>query len=204
MTPPTAGGNAPAAGEPPGGDGLAALVAAVATLARPWMVGGSIGAMCYAEPRATLDVGCIVDLGADDAGRCLDAFPEQLFYAPPVEVVRHEIVRGARGSFNIIHHASGMKADIYPVGDDDLMRWGLAHVRAFALGSLSLPVAPPEYIAAMKLRYFAISGQEKHLRDVRSMLRLTPDLDRTLVAQWAARYGVDAAWRLAAGPIASR
>ena len=41
-----------------------------------------------------------------------------------------------------------------------------------------------------------LSGQDKPLRDIRSMIRLLPELDTTMVDQWAARYGVGDAWRL--------
>jgi hypothetical protein len=51
----------------------------------------------------------------------------------------------------------------------------------------------------MKLRFFAMSGQEKHLRDIRSMVRLLPSLDHRLVQEWSVRYGVSDAWRLAGG-----
>ncbi len=103
------------------------------------------------------------------------------------------------GYFNIIHQVSGFKADCYPAGDDDLMRWGLAHVQRLPVADMVVPVAPPEYIAAMKLRFFAMSGQEKHLRDIRSMVRLLPSLDHRLVQEWSVRYGVSDAWRLAGG-----
>jgi len=178
-------------------DGLDALLAGMLRLDVPWMLGGSIGAMCYSEPRATLDVDCILALRPGHERQVMAAFPEADFYLPPETVLSHEIRRGALGSFNIIHHDSGFKADCYPSGDDDLMRWGLSQARVMPVGDLAVPVAPPEYIVGMKLRYFAISGQDKHLRDIRSIIRLLPTLDVQLVSEWAAHYGVGDAWRLA-------
>lgn len=179
--------------------GMNALLEGIARIQVPWMLGGSVGAMCYSEPRATLDVDCILDLRPGHEPRVLEAFPEADFYVPPGPVIAHEIRRGALGSFNIIHHASGFKADCYPCGDDDLMRWGLSQARMMLIAGLNVPVAPAEYIASMKLRYFAISGQDKHLRDIRSMIRLHPSLDLDLIAGWATRYGVTDAWRLSRG-----
>ncbi len=178
-------------------EGMAALLAGMQRIGAPWMVSGSVGAMYYSEPRATLDVDCIVDLKSIHLRHILSAFPEGDFYVPSETVIAHEIRRGVVGSFNIIHHASGFKADCYPCGDDPLMRWGLSRVNSMSLVGLCVPVAPPEYIVSMKLRFFAMSGQDKHLRDIRSIVRLTPALDRALIGQWASHYGVADAWHIA-------
>jgi hypothetical protein len=178
-------------------DGMVALLAGIARIQAPWMLGGSVGAMCYSEPRATLDVDCILAVRPGHEQRIIAAFPEADFYCPPDTVIRHELARGAMGSFNIIHHETGFKADCYPCGDDDLMRWGLSRAQEMPISGIRVPVAPPEYIVSMKLRYFAISGQDKHLRDIRSIIRLLPTLDATIVNAWAVRYGVADAWRLA-------
>lgn len=176
--------------------GMSELLMAIASIQVPWMLAGSVGAMSYSEPRATLDVNCVLALRPGHERRVIQAFPEADFYGPPHEVIAHEIRRGARGSFNVIHHQTGFKADLYPSGDDDLMRWGLSQHRLLPVAGVQVPVAPPEYIVGMKLRYFALSGQDKHLRDIRSMLRLLPELDTALVDQWAVRYGVGDAWHL--------
>lgn len=176
--------------------GMAALFDGIARIEVPWMLGGSVGAMCYSEPRATLDVDCVIDLRTGHEQRIIDAFPESDFYVPPLNVIAHEIRRGALGSFNIIHHETGFKADCYPCGNDDLMRWGLTKATLHPIADLNVPVAPPEYIVCMKLRYFAMSGQDKHLRDIRSIIRLLPTLDTRLIAEWATHYGVADAWQL--------
>ncbi len=178
-------------------DGMQALLSGMQRIGTPWMLGGSVGAMCYSEPRATLDVDCILAVRPGHERLVIAAFPESDFYLPPDTVLLHEIRRGAMGSFNIIHHETGFKADCYPCGDDDLMRWGLSLAREMSIADLMVPVAPPEYIVCMKLRYFAISGQDKHLRDIRSIVRLLPTLDTHIVDEWAVHYGVRDAWRLA-------
>jgi hypothetical protein len=55
----------------------------------------------------------------------------------------------------------------------------------------------------MKLRYVAMSGQDKHLRDIAAMLRVSSEacaLDRTIIAMWADRYGVRSAWNQVSKP----
>lgn len=91
---------------------------------------------------------------------------------PPVEVIRDEVVRPAYGHFNIIHVATALKADIYPSGDDPLHHWALPRRRAHTVAGQTVWVAPLEYVVVRKLQYARDGGSDKHLRDIRSMLRL--------------------------------
>jgi len=47
----------------------------------------------------------------------------------------------------------------------------------------------------MKLRYPRISGQDKHLRDIRAMLAISPEqCDRLMIEHWVRHDGTQAAW----------
>jgi hypothetical protein len=175
---------------------LFALYQRVAGLGRPCMVGGSVAAMLYGEPRATLDIDMVLDASAIHVEAIMAAFPAETFYIPPEAVIRHELSRGAQGMFNILDHASCLKLDIYPAGNDQLIEWGLENRRTILMAGHAMMVAPPAYIITMKLRYLAMSGQDKHLRDIAAMLRVCPaaELDRSMVSMWADRYGVRSAW----------
>ncbi|MBA3708993.1 MAG: hypothetical protein H0W83_09270 [Planctomycetes bacterium] len=121
--------------------------------------------------------------------------PEQ-FYVPPIETIRAELGRGSRGHFNIIDFATGMKADLYPAGEDPLIRFGLMHASRRDLAGESVVVAPATYVIAMKLRYYGISQQDKHLRDIRSILALSPqEVDIQAVDRWAHACGADETWK---------
>jgi len=161
----------------------------------PYMVTGSVASMIYGEPRLTLDVDIVLALDAARAEELLAAFPESGFYRPPLEVVRAECAREARGHFNLIHHETGMKADVYLAARDELHRWGLAHRRRVRFGEGSLSLAPPEYVILRKLEFWREGGSEKHLRDVRAMLSAGPELDRGFLDAELRRRGLDEAWR---------
>ena len=46
-----------------------------------------------------------------------------------------------------------------------------------------------------KLEYFREGKSEKHLRDIRGMLEVSPaQIDRAFIDQWIARLGLDAEW----------
>jgi hypothetical protein len=134
-----------------------------------YMVSGSVAAIFYGEPRMTNDVDIIVHLHPGDASRLAAAFPGDHFYCPPREVIEIEISRSQRGHFNLIHHDTGFKADIYPVSDE-LHRWALARARMVQLEEDHLALAPPEYVIVRKLQFFREGGSQKHLRDISRML----------------------------------
>ncbi len=161
----------------------------------PYMVTGSVASMVYGEPRLTLDVDLVVELDVGRVDELLDAFPESEFYRPPLEIVRLECARDSRGHFNLIHHGTGMKADIYPAARDDLHRWGLAHRHRIPFGPGQLWLAPPEYVILRKLEFWREGGSEEHLRDVRAMLAADLEHDRSFLEEELRRRGLGEAWR---------
>lgn len=169
-------------------------------LGLPYMVTGSVASMIYGEPRLTLDVDIVLDLAAARAVDLLGAFPDSAFYRPPLEVVQVECAREARGHFNVIHHATGMKADVYLAAQDELHRWGLAHRRRIRFGEGELALAPPEYVILRKLEFWREGGSEKHLRDVRAMLAADSRLDRAFLDAQLRLRGLDEAWRRVVEP----
>jgi hypothetical protein len=115
-----------------------------------YMVGGSVAAILYGEPRLTLDVDFVVFLRLEDIARLRGAFPSPEFYVPPTEVIAAEIARELTGSFNF------------------------RYIRRMQFRGEPIVVAPPEYVIVRKLEYFRKGGSEKHLRDIRAMLAAVP------------------------------
>lgn len=183
--------------------GIVQVLAACDRIRRPYFVGGSVAAMAYGEPRATADVDVVIDATGTDVAAVLSAFPEEGWYVPPPEVLRRELGRGSRGSFNLLHHETGLKVDFYPAGQEALNRYGLERLRTIDAFGLAMPIAPPEYIVAMKLRWWSISHQDKHLRDIRGMLATSAgQLADELVRPWLNDDTQRTAWddcRLRAG-----
>ena len=138
-----------------------------------YMVTGAVAATIYGEPRLTHDIDLVIDLRLEDIEKFVDAFPLEEFYCPPAEVIRLETGRPQRGHFNLIHHETGLKADVYASGRDLLQKWGLANCRALSIGGEDVWLAPPEYVILRKLEYYREGGSEKHLRDIAGMLELS-------------------------------
>jgi hypothetical protein len=161
----------------------------------PYVITGAVASIIYGEPRLTHDLDLIVMLKTGDMDRFIHAFPSTEFYCPPVEVMRVEIRRPYRGHFNLIHHETGAKADIYLVGEDELHQWAFSKRREFDLEGERVWVAPPEYVIIRKLEYFREGGSEKHLRDIAGMLELSlKELDLKQLQDFMRRYGLEKEW----------
>jgi hypothetical protein len=162
-----------------------------------YVVTGSVASSVYGEPRFTHDIDLMLLLPAGAIDRLWNAFPGDEFYCPPVETIREEAGRSGSGHFNLIHHESGFRADVYVVDADGLTGWALEKHRVVELvPGRTLRVAPPEYVILSKLEFHAEGGGEKHLRDIRAMLELgEDDIDVSFIEEWVRRLGVESAWQ---------
>jgi hypothetical protein len=136
-------------------------------------------------------------LSLDDAARTalLRAFPETEFYVPPEAVIRAEQARQQRGHFNLIHHETGFKADIYLAGSDPLHAWALPLRRRVRWNDqLEIAVAPPEYVVLRKLEFFREGRSAKHPADIQ-MIREVTGVDEVLMAPWLESMGLVSLWQ---------
>ena len=140
-----------------------------------YMITGAVASIIYGEPRLTNDIDLVIDLKPDDVEKFTEAFPIEQFYCPPSEVIKVEISRRLRGHFNLIHHETGFRADIYVYGQDELHLWGLKNRNVVNVENDEFWLAPVEYVILRKLEYYQEGGSEKHLRDIVGMLALSSD-----------------------------
>jgi hypothetical protein len=174
-------------------DPLALFLEPLERLGIPYCITGSVAASVYGEPRLTADIDLVVLLKPDDIPALRAAFPDEGYYVPPDETLQDRIAR-PRGMFNLIHHASQFKADIYIAGGDPLHAWALEHRRRIDLGGGGAWIAPPEYVILRKLEYLREGGSDKHVRDIRFVLAAT-EVDRDLLDREIERLGLRAEWR---------
>jgi hypothetical protein len=129
------------------------------------------------------------------AAPCCALFPETEFYVRPESVIRTEQARHQRGHFNLIHHETGYKADIYLTGADPLHAWALPQHRRLPWGEgLEISVAPPEYVVLRKLEFYREGRSTKHTADIRSILEIT-GLDETAMRPWLEKMGLGELWQ---------
>jgi hypothetical protein len=169
----------------------------------PYMISGSVATAIFGEPRNTLDIDLAVFPAPAHLPLFSTLFPASDFYLPPAEVIAIECRRTIRGHFNIIHHASGLKADIYPSRNHPCLQWALDHRRRLATPDGEVSLAPPEYVILHKLEFFREAGQDKHLRDIAGVINqqdldlafLEPAVDSLLLtSEWQAALDLAANW----------
>jgi hypothetical protein len=164
----------------------------------PYMVTGAVASVVYGEPRFTRDIDLVVELRPRDARRFAEAWSAAEFYVPPVEVIEEESGRAAHGHFNVIHHQTAMRADIYLPGSDALNAWAFAHQVVRRIDNDEVFLAPIEAVILSKLRYYQMGKSDRHLRDIHQMLRISGELvDRPELERWAVRLGVEGEWKQA-------
>jgi len=166
----------------------------------PYLVTGGVASVVYGEPRLTRDIDLVLQLRPKDARRFAGAWPAEAFYLPPVEVIAEESARSADGHFHVIHHQTAMRADVYVPGDDALSAWAFAHKVVRRVEDDAVVLAPVEAVIVNKLRYYRIGGSDRHITDIRLMLRVSgAQVNRAEVERWAARLGVEREWEEAQG-----
>jgi hypothetical protein len=160
-----------------------------------YMVTGGLAAVAYGHPRLTLDIDLVVRLSAADAARLATIWPAADFYVPPLEVMEEERKRPIHGHFNIIHTESAMRADIYVAGDDPMNAWALTHPVVREIEGEPVKFAPIEAVIIGKLRYFALGGSDRHLRDIARMLEISGDqVDSSELNHWLTQMQLQSEW----------
>lgn len=188
-------------------DPLAPFLGPLERLGLPYCVTGSVAASVYGEPRLTADIDVVLLMRMEDIARLRAVFPDSEYYVPPDETLRLEAARSTRGMFNLIHHASQFKADVYLAARDPLHVWALANRRRISVAGSALWIAPPEYVILRKLEYLREGGQDKHVpgpyRPPNACLRLRtssppapldgrscPVESRSFLPRWSAQRSV--------------
>ncbi len=161
-----------------------------------YVIGGSVAAIFYGEPRFTRDVDMVVFLNEAAIRQLPEIFPAKEFYLPPPEVITAEAAREQRGQFNIIHMETTFKADIYPTGRDEFNAWAFRNQRSVVFAGETLVLAPPEYVIVRKLEYFREGGSDKHLRDIRGILNVSgQQINQADLQEWIQQRGVTEEWK---------
>ena len=160
------------------------------SLGIPRVLGGSLASSIVGEPRSTLDVDIAVLL---DRGRLeeLVSLLDADYYVS-IDMVRDAAARGS--SFNLLHHESGMKIDLFALGDNVLDRRQIERRVLVELDSgASIWVGAADDQVLRKLYWYRMGREvsERQWRDVLSILRVQGSrIDRVELLDAAAQAGL--------------
>lgn len=177
-------------------DLLAALEPVIDVLERlgvRYQVGGSVASSVHGMARATMDVDVVAELEAAHVGELVRSLQPDYF-------VDEGLVRSAvrdHSSFNMIHHATIMKVDVFLPKQRPYDRQALARGIDDTLVDDAEPrrvrVAAPEDVVLAKLEWYRLGNEtsERQWADVLGVLRVQRDrLDVDYMARWASELDV--------------
>lgn len=160
-----------------------------------YMVTGGVASAIYGEPRPTDDIDVVIAIDRAAIPGFVTAFPRSEFRYEPTEVIAIECERDSRGSFVLLHGVSELRADLWLVGRDALHAWGMARRTTVSVGTVSVHLAPIEYVIVRKLERYREGRSTKHLEDIRGMLRSSPDaIDAAELGRMIASLGLAPEW----------
>jgi hypothetical protein len=149
---------------------------------------GSLASMYYARPRFTNDIDLVVQINPAQVKDFVEAFNNEAYYCPPFEVVQDEVMR--RGSFNLIHQASGIKIDIVLSKPTEISKMEASRKQEVELiPGLNIFIATPEDVILKKLDFYREGGSDKHLQDIREILSFTKT-DTEYLENWSKKLGL--------------
>jgi hypothetical protein len=154
-----------------------------------YVIGGSIAASFWAQPRATADSDFAVDLDSVSVGALVSRLEEGWYVDPELAA---EAVRRC-GFFNVVHLEPFVKIDVFVPPNEGIHpnKWDRARRVDFA-GS-SVAVTSPEDIVLQDLDWYRRGGEvaQQQLADSIRVLQEQGDrIDDAYLDEWAERIGV--------------
>lgn len=164
----------------------------------PYMLGGAVATWAWGEYRTTGDLDVVVDLKVDKMPALSERL-EQHQILVPVDIMI-DLLINPRGdlAINGYQWSSGLKVELFLLRPGDALRASaLARRTRVNLGPTigEVWVHAPEDLILYKLRYYSISQQTRHVRDIGSILySVGDDLDWDYLNDWIARLQLDPIW----------
>jgi len=168
------------------------VVKAFKSLSIPYALGGSMASSLLGKPRLTADADFTAEPfpGREAAfAKCFG--PDYYLHIPAIEHANRR-----RSSFNIIHTASGFKADVFIAKERPFDREVMGRRRLYEIEGEpqeSITLVSPEDIILLKLEWYRIGQEvsEKQWSDVLGVLQVKAgQLDEAYLDRWAASLGV--------------
>ena len=164
-----------------------------------YMIGGAVAVWPWGEPRSTQDIDIVIQLGIEHINALSKELEKVEIFLPPDTIM--ENLNKTRGylPINAIHGASGYKAEMYLVREEDELRKAAFQRRVkvdFGSEVGEIYIHSPEDLIIYKMLYYSLSQQTKHIRDIGSIIKtIGEQLDYEYIQRWAAEKQLVAIWQ---------
>lgn len=174
-------------------DPLIPVIDALEQLGIPYYIGGSIASSAYGLPRSTIDIDIIADVHIKHAQLLVDILQDDYYVDEDMikDAVRH------RSEFNVIHHKTSIKLDIFLPKRRPFDVQTAQRVREEQLDDTlqerTFYLVSPEDVILNKLEWYKMGGEvsERQWNDVQGVLKVQgPRLDLAYLRHWASEIGV--------------
>ncbi len=163
-----------------------------------YMIGGSVGLLAWGEPRTTVDFDLAINLPIEQIYPLSQELIKRDMLVPFDVILDLLLMEQGDLPINAVHLYTGFKAELFLLraGDDfratALLRRQLVNLGA-PLGEVY--VQTPEDLILYKLRYYLLSSQTKHMRDIKSMLdTIGNKIEIAYLEQWIKHFNLFSAW----------
>lgn len=163
-----------------------------------YMIGGSFALYAWGEVRTTRDFDLVVHLPDQKITKLSQELEARGMLVPP-EILLDLLVQ-PEGDLPVsaIHLDSGYKAELFLLRPDDTFRAVcLARRRLVDLDEPlgTVYVHAPDDLIINKVRYYGLSRQTKHIRDIASILAMSGDeIDWAHLTKWIRQLGLVPVW----------
>ena len=174
------------------------VVAAFDKIGIAYMIGGSVGLLAWGEPRTTRDFDLVIDLPPQQIYSLAQELTNRRMLVPWEVILELLLMTEGDLPINAIHLDSGFKVELFLLRADDTFRaTALARRRLVDIGPPLGPVYvhSAEDLILYKLRYYQLSQQPKHMRDIQSILvAMGEQLDHAYMHDWIDYFNLSSAW----------
>jgi hypothetical protein len=164
-----------------------------------YMIGGSVALAAWAEPRTTADIDFVINLPSEQVYPLSQQLTQREMLVPFDVLLDLLLEEEGDQPLHAIHLTTGFKAELFLLRlGDEFRAMALSHRLLVDLGAPigEVYVQSPEDLIIYKLRYYQISNQTKHVRDIQSILMVMRDeLDFAYIHHWIDYFNLSSAWR---------
>jgi len=164
-----------------------------------YMIGGAVAVWPWGEPRSTQDIDIVILLEIEQINSLSNELKKVNIFLPPDIILDNLHETRIDLPINAIHGASGYKAEMFLMREDDELR-RIAFQRRVKVNFGSeigeVFIHSPEDLIIYKMLYYSLSQQTKHIRDIGSIIKtLGNELDYEYIQNWAVTKQLIGIWQ---------
>lgn len=159
----------------------------------PYMIVGAIASIIYGKPRLTYDMDIVIDINEQNVADFLSFFNENWYVDKDMII---DAIKN-RHHFNIIHIKTGNKIDFFLLRNDahDIEEFKRKRKEKFDTKRIAY-FASVEDVIIKKLDYYSRSSSEKHLEDIKGILKTYQGkINFKYIEKWTRKKNTQKIWK---------